>query len=56
VGFAARLHDLRVTVVVPHGNSAAKNAAMRALGVDGRAIAADLSSGKLPLGFAFAPA
>lgn len=34
VGFAARRHDLRVTVVVPHGNSAAKNAAMRALGVE----------------------
>jgi glutamyl-Q tRNA(Asp) synthetase len=31
-------------------------AAMRAQGVDGRALAADLSSGKLPLGFAFAPA
>lgn len=30
-------------------------AAMRAQGVDGRALAADLSSGKLPLGFAFAP-
>jgi threonine dehydratase len=34
VGFAARRHDLRVTVVVPHGNSTAKNAAMHALDVE----------------------
>jgi threonine dehydratase len=33
VGFAARLHGLPATIVVPHGNSAEKNAAMRALGV-----------------------
>lgn len=31
-------------------------AAMREAGVDGRALAADLAQGKLPLGFAFAPA
>ncbi|CAA9323806.1 MAG: pyridoxal-phosphate dependent enzyme family protein [uncultured Gemmatimonadaceae bacterium] len=34
VGFAAARHGLRATVVVPHGNSAEKNAAMRALGVE----------------------
>ncbi|HZW13273.1 MAG TPA: threonine dehydratase [Noviherbaspirillum sp.] len=34
VGFAARRHSLRATIVVPHGNSKEKNAAMRALGVD----------------------
>ena len=34
VGFAARRHDLRAVVVVPHGNSPEKNAAMRALGVE----------------------
>lgn len=34
VGFAARRHGLAATVVVPHGNSAEKNAAMRALGVN----------------------
>jgi threonine dehydratase len=33
VGFAARRHGMRATIVVPHGNSAEKNAAMRALGV-----------------------
>ncbi|AMM25180.1 threonine dehydratase [Variovorax sp. PAMC 28711] len=33
VGFAARRHGLAATVVVPHGNSVEKNAAMRALGV-----------------------
>jgi threonine dehydratase len=33
VGFAARRHGLAATIVVPHGNSAEKNAAMRALGV-----------------------
>jgi threonine dehydratase len=33
IGFAARLHDIACTVVVPHGNSTEKNAAMRALGV-----------------------
>jgi threonine dehydratase len=33
VGFAARLHGLPATVVVPHGNSSEKNAAMRTLGV-----------------------
>lgn len=34
VGFAASRHRLRAAVVVPHGNSAEKNAAMRALGVE----------------------
>jgi threonine dehydratase len=33
VGFAARLHGLPATIVVPHGNSSEKNAAMRTLGV-----------------------
>jgi threonine dehydratase len=33
VGFAARRHGLQATIVVPHDNSAEKNAAMRALGV-----------------------
>ena len=33
VGFAARMVGLSATVVVPHGNSREKNAAMRALGV-----------------------
>lgn len=33
-GFAARLHGLAATVVVPHGNSVEKNAAMRALNVN----------------------
>ena len=34
VGYAARRHGLAATVVVPHGNSVEKNAAMRALGVE----------------------
>lgn len=34
VGFAARRFGLKATIVVPHGNSASKNAAMRALGVE----------------------
>ncbi|MBP6897414.1 MAG: threonine dehydratase [Pseudacidovorax sp.] len=34
VGFAARRHGLQATIVVPHGNSVEKNAAMRALGVE----------------------
>ncbi|MEZ5607859.1 MAG: threonine dehydratase [Burkholderiaceae bacterium] len=34
IGWAARAHGLRCTIVVPHGNSREKNAAMRALGVD----------------------
>lgn len=34
IGFAARQHGLRATVVVPQGNSTEKNAAMRALGVE----------------------
>lgn len=34
VGFAARLHGVPATIVVPHGNSTEKNAAMRALGVE----------------------
>ena len=33
-GFAARRHGLWATIVVPHGNSVDKNAAMRALGVE----------------------
>jgi len=32
VAFAARRHGLAATIVVPHGNSVEKNAAMRALG------------------------
>ncbi|MEC4719651.1 threonine dehydratase [Noviherbaspirillum sp. CPCC 100848] len=34
VGFAARRQGLQATIVVPHGNSREKNAAMRALGVN----------------------
>jgi threonine dehydratase len=34
VGFAARMRGLPATIVVPRGNSAEKNAAMRALGVE----------------------
>ncbi len=34
IGYAARLHGLRATIVVPYGNSREKNAAMRALGVE----------------------
>lgn len=34
VGLAARQHGMPATVVVPHGNAAEKNAAMRALGVE----------------------
>jgi len=34
VGFAASRYRLPATIVVPHGNSASKNAAMRALGVE----------------------
>jgi threonine dehydratase len=33
VGWAARAHGIPCTIVVPHGNSVEKNAAMRALGV-----------------------
>lgn len=33
LGWAARRHGVACTIVVPHGNSAEKNAAMRALGV-----------------------
>ena len=33
IGFAAGLYGIPATVVVPHGNSVEKNAAMRALGV-----------------------
>jgi len=33
VGFAAKRYGIQATVVVPHGNSIEKNAAMRALGV-----------------------
>ncbi|MCX7240211.1 MAG: threonine dehydratase [Burkholderiales bacterium] len=34
IGWAARAHGVRCTIVVPHGNSLEKNAAMRALGVE----------------------
>ena len=34
IGFAARNYGVRAAVVVPHGNSVEKNAAMRALGVE----------------------
>jgi threonine dehydratase len=34
IGFAARKYGVRATIVVPHGNSLEKNAAMRALGVE----------------------
>jgi len=34
VGFAARRRGIAATIVVPHGNSVEKNAAMRALGVE----------------------
>ncbi len=34
VGYAARMLGLPATIVVPHGNSREKNAAMRALGVE----------------------
>jgi threonine dehydratase len=34
VGFAARQRQLPATIVVPHGNSTEKNAAMQALGVE----------------------
>ena len=33
IGWAARSHGVACTIVVPHGNSVEKNAAMRALGV-----------------------
>lgn len=34
IAFAARRHGLRAVIVVPHGNSAEKNAAMRSLGAE----------------------
>lgn len=34
IGWAAREHGVACTIVVPHGNSVEKNAAMRALGVN----------------------
>ncbi len=34
VGWAARQHGVKATIVVPHGNSIEKNNAMRSLGVD----------------------
>src|SRR5918994_7808288 len=34
LAFAGRLHELPVTIVVPHGNSSEKNAAMVALGAE----------------------
>jgi threonine dehydratase len=34
IGYSARRHGIRATVVVPHGNSVEKNAAMRSLGVE----------------------
>ena len=53
LAFAARAAGLACTIVVPHGNSAEKNAAMRALGADlieagsdfeaAKAVAADLA-------------
>jgi threonine dehydratase len=33
IGYASKLHGIPCTIVVPHGNSTEKNAAMRALGV-----------------------
>ncbi len=33
MGWAARAHGVKCSIVVPHGNSVEKNAAMRALGV-----------------------
>ena len=43
VGWAARAHGLACSIVVPHGNSVEKNAAMRALGVN-----ADRTRRRLP--------
>lgn len=34
IGYAARRNGIPATIVVPHGNSSGKNAAMRALGVE----------------------
>lgn len=34
IAFAARLHNVRCVIVVPHGNNPEKNAAMRAYGAD----------------------
>jgi len=34
IGYAARQYGIPAAIVVPHGNSASKNAAMRALGVE----------------------
>jgi threonine dehydratase len=34
IAFAARRHGVRATIVVPHGNSVEKNAAMRGLGAE----------------------
>jgi threonine dehydratase len=34
VGYAAQRHGMQATIVVPHGSSVEKNAAMRALGVE----------------------
>ena len=34
IAFAARRHGVKATIVVPHGNSAEKNAAMRGLGAE----------------------
>ena len=39
VGFAARRHGMGATIVVPHGNSVEKNAAMRALFADTHNVA-----------------
>jgi threonine dehydratase len=48
IAFAARRHGVPAAVVVPHGNSAGKNAAMRALGaeliVEGRDFQASLEA------------
>ena len=56
IGWAARAHGVACTIVVPHGNSLEKNAAMRALGVtlieqgqdfqDSREFAMKLAAGR----------
>ncbi len=46
LAFAARAAGLACTITVPHGNSAEKNAAMRALGADVIETGADLEDAK----------
>ncbi|WP_333825348.1 threonine dehydratase [Pinisolibacter sp.] len=46
IAFAARSAGLPCTIVVPHGNSAEKNAAMRALGADLIEAGADFEAAK----------